>query len=156
MSWLAEEVYSKIHEVMPIFCVDLAIRRNDSIVLLKRKLEPDAGKWWLPGGRLRKGEAIMEAIGRVAREECGLMVEILAPMGHTDCWFNADPFGHGKGTHTVSLVWLCKPIGGELRPDENHDRAIWYSRYLHDKAIDDGMPSTVQTLVTRALEADLR
>lgn len=146
--FLPREIYEKIHAAMPIFCVDLVIERDGKFLLLKRDVEPDKGKYWFPGGRLIKGETILAAVARIAWEETNLSIEIVNLLGYTDCQFPADPFGHGQGTHTVSLVFRCRAIGGEVKVDERHTDARWWDVVRRPNMPD--MPSVVEGLLMKA------
>jgi len=51
-------------------------QRPDAILVLKRGTPPAMGRWCLPGGFIRYGEAPEAAAAREAREETGLAAEI--------------------------------------------------------------------------------
>ena len=59
-----------------IRCVG-AIITDDAgrLLLIQRGHEPEAGRWSLPGGRVRPGESDPQAVVREVHEETGLWVE---------------------------------------------------------------------------------
>ena len=67
-------LYQKITELLPIPSVEAVIPKGNSILFLKRNNEPAKGQWWFPGGRIRKGETLEEALYREVKEETGLEV----------------------------------------------------------------------------------
>jgi 8-oxo-dGTP diphosphatase len=50
--------------------------RDGRVLLIKRKFEPNKGRWSLPGGLLETGETLLEAGRREVREEVGVELEI--------------------------------------------------------------------------------
>jgi len=79
--WIDEKLYQKILEVMPIPTVDAIIVHNGKFLLLKRNNPPVKGEWWLPGGRIRKGEQLEGAVKREVREETGLECNVIRQVG---------------------------------------------------------------------------
>jgi ADP-ribose pyrophosphatase YjhB (NUDIX family) len=78
------------------------------ILLTRRRWEPYAGMWDLPGGFLGEEEHPLDGLRRELLEETGLEVE-------PEVWFGAFlvPYGEGPGTRTVlNLVWLARVVRG--------------------------------------------
>lgn len=148
--YIPRALYEKIHASMPILCVDLLVVRNGKVLLVKRKIEPAKDKWWLPGGRLMRGESIKDAAVRILKDETGLKAEPLSIVTHLEYISADDPFRHGKGTHTVSVIHSCGVIGGKLRLDRNHSEAQWW-----DGIRGDGIPTIICTLVNQFLGGSL-
>jgi 8-oxo-dGTP diphosphatase len=46
------------------------------ILMIKRRFEPNKGRWSLPGGLLETGEALVDAGRREVREELGTEIEV--------------------------------------------------------------------------------
>lgn len=101
------ELYGKIHLNMPILCVDTVVSSDGKIFLVRRANEPEKGKWWFPGGRVVRGESLIGASKRITRGEAGISVGKPQYLGHDETIFDADPFGHGQGTHTVNFVYAA-------------------------------------------------
>ena len=59
--------------------------------MLCRRREPHKGQWNAPGGKVREGETPAQACRREIREETGLDLEDLRPMGSVDCLDLGDP-----------------------------------------------------------------
>lgn len=104
---IPKELYSKIHELMPIICVDIVVGSGDGIILIKRDTEPAKGEWWFCGGRILKGEKLKSAARRIVKREAGLVINHTTYVGHDQTSFDTDPFGHGFGTHTINFVYAA-------------------------------------------------
>jgi 8-oxo-dGTP diphosphatase len=50
--------------------------REGRVLLIKRKFEPNKGRWSLLGGLLETGETLLEAGRREVREEVGVEIEV--------------------------------------------------------------------------------
>jgi hypothetical protein len=76
--FLEKEFYGKMVRDCIICCVDCLIVRYNShlqrkeALLVERGTHPAKGIWWLPGGRLFKGETFFDGAKRKARDETGL------------------------------------------------------------------------------------
>jgi ADP-ribose pyrophosphatase YjhB (NUDIX family) len=112
--WLSEEDYNFVCKRVPRLCVDLVIKGEHGVLFSLRAIEPQKGNWHLPGGRVFKGEKIEETIARIAQEETGLSVETEKCLGYMEF---LDEVQDGHERHTVSMVFLVRVTGGELKPD---------------------------------------
>jgi colanic acid biosynthesis protein WcaH len=113
---LSNEDFAYIYSKVPRFNVDLVVRTEGGIVLIKRSIEPHIGYYHVPGGTLYKGETFNDAAVRVAKNETGFDVEMVRILGAME--FPAEKRGD-LIIHTVSVVLEVKVIGGELRKDNN-------------------------------------
>jgi ADP-ribose pyrophosphatase YjhB (NUDIX family) len=118
---IPEGLYTKIAGVLPILCVDLVIKHGSRFLIIRRKRHPLKGRWWVPGGRVRKGESIVEAAKRKAMEELGLNVRILHPLGYYENQFQNEHDGGRK--HTVSIVMLAEAT--DLRVRLDYQSSAW-------------------------------
>jgi 8-oxo-dGTP diphosphatase len=96
----------------PIVGVGAVIVENGQVVLVKRRFEPLAGQWSLPGGRLELGETLEAGLAREMLEETGLEVEV-GPVVDVFDRILLDPERKVR-YHYVLIDYLCRPIGGAL------------------------------------------
>ncbi|HZP96942.1 MAG TPA: NUDIX hydrolase [Candidatus Limnocylindria bacterium] len=78
--------------------------------------------WVFPKGTPDPGETIEQTALREVREETGLDVEIVRPVGTTEYWF-AVP---GERVHKVVHFFLMRAVGGDVsRHDHEYDHVRW-------------------------------
>ena len=96
---------------------------GDKILLVERAGEPLKGYWSLPGGLLETGELIEDAVRREIREETGLDVQLLYRFDIFERIMRDD---QGRPEyHYVLVDYICKIVGGEMRPADDVSRVEW-------------------------------
>ena len=113
------------YPTQPIVGVGAVIVQDGKLVLIRRGVEPDKGKWSIPGGGVELGETVGDAAVREAKEECGLDIELVEdrPMDALDKMVPGE-----KGRlkyHYVLLQFLARPKGGTLKPTSDATEARW-------------------------------
>jgi 8-oxo-dGTP diphosphatase len=103
---------SRQYPGQPIVGVGAVIMQDGRVVLVKRRFEPLAGQWSLPGGRLELGETLEAGLAREMLEETGLEVEV-GPVIDVFDRILLDPERKVR-YHYVLIDYLCRPIGGTL------------------------------------------
>ncbi|MGD9797072.1 MAG: NUDIX hydrolase [Acidimicrobiia bacterium] len=56
----------------PVVCIGAVAVDDDRLLLVRRRPEPGAGRWSIPGGHVEPGETLAEAVVRELLEETGL------------------------------------------------------------------------------------
>jgi ADP-ribose pyrophosphatase YjhB (NUDIX family) len=64
------------YPVRPHIGVGVMMVRDNHLLLIKRKYNPDAGYWSIPGGHLDLGERVEHAAVREAHEETGFKTKV--------------------------------------------------------------------------------
>ena len=121
---LPQEEFDHIFSRDPRLAVELVIASDDRGVLLAlRDFGPCQGLWHLPGGTVRFGEPLVEAVKRVAQDELGLTVSIGQLLGYIEYPSHYD---HGLDS-PVGLAFRAD-VAGDLR-DEHDPRAdpAWFT-----------------------------
>jgi len=104
---IEEDLYREVLRAAPIACVDVAVIYCGMVLLVKRADKPAQGQWWLPGGRVMKGETMKEAAARKVREELGLGC-VVGPLVHTAETIFPDGPG-GIDVHSINACFLVYP-----------------------------------------------
>lgn len=110
----------------PMVTVDILVLKIQDkalkILLIKRKHEPYAGGWALPGGFIDMNESLQRAASRELFEETGLKNYFLLPLLQADDP-NRDPRGR-----TISHLFgtLISPSSPEMKAGDDATLAEWF------------------------------
>ncbi|WP_234789994.1 GNAT family N-acetyltransferase [Mycolicibacterium fortuitum] len=96
-----------------------AIMRDGALLLVRRRCDPEAGHWGLPGGKVDWLEPVQAAVVREIREELGIELESVQLLCVVD---QIDPV---KPEHWVAPVYLARQFSGEPRIVEPDKHAEW-------------------------------
>src|SRR5690606_15931260 len=100
-------VSSRLYPARPIVGGGGIILDGPRVVLIKRKYEPLANRWSLPGGSLEVGEHLEDGTARELLEETGLVVEV-GPVVEVFDRIQRDEDGRVR-YHFVLVDYLCRP-----------------------------------------------
>jgi 8-oxo-dGTP diphosphatase len=104
----------------PMVTVDVVIVTTGAkprVLLIRRKNEPFAGRWAIPGGFIEMDESLEDAARRELREETGVRATRLTQL-HTFGDPDRDPRGR-----VISVVYLARVNGARLKPKAADDAA---------------------------------
>lgn len=136
IEWVPDEYWKIGFKYFIRLTVDAAVMDENKICLAKRREEPFEGSWHLPGGFVRKGENLIEAVKRKAKEETGLEVDVKEPIGIYELY---DPRGH-----IVTIVWRCCLKAGKLKENARFfemNNLPANIKFQHEKIIRDAYDS---------------
>jgi colanic acid biosynthesis protein WcaH len=106
--FLNKHEFAQVARNTPLVSIDLIIRNPDQCVLVGlRTNEPAKGKWFVPGGVVRKYERLADAFARIVKAEIGLEASIgdAKFVGVFEHLYDSNVFEkEGFGTHYVVLA----------------------------------------------------
>lgn len=93
--------------------VGVFVVEEGKVLLVRRRMNPEKGKWSIPAGFLDSGEDPRETAVREAFEETNLRVKI---EGLIDVYHN--PAARGPGA-SIFILYRARLLGGELRAGDD-------------------------------------
>jgi len=114
-----------------------AVLGPKGLLLIRREFEPFRGMWGMPGGKMRRGEHLDEAVERELREETGISARFSGLCGAvTESVFA----GRRLLMHYLLMVCRLRAAGTALRRSREGD-AGWFPRRALAKMGADIVPS---------------
>jgi ADP-ribose pyrophosphatase YjhB (NUDIX family) len=106
----------------------VVFNERGEVLLVRRAIEPFRGFWALPAGYQEIDEDPVATVVREVLEEAGVVIEV---QGLLDLLYVSDD---PRKPANVA-VYLCRAVGGELRPGGEESEAGWFSL--------DGLPAKI-------------
>jgi 8-oxo-dGTP diphosphatase len=123
---LPQDEFDRIFSRVPRLTVEVLITSpDDGVLLALRDVDPCRGTWNLPGGTVRFGEPLTDAVQRVALDELRTAVDVGPLVGYIEY-----PSHYENGLDSpVGLVFEAEPTAGgpaggrwfRVLPDNMHD-----------------------------------
>ncbi|KZN58217.1 hypothetical protein N473_05610 [Pseudoalteromonas luteoviolacea CPMOR-1] len=108
---LDRKTFSTVIDATPLVSIDLIILNGQGQALLGERLNrPAKGFWFVPGGRIFKGESIVEAFERLTKEELGQPFSFMDAtlLGPYDHFYGDSVYGDELNTHYVAIAYVLK------------------------------------------------
>ncbi len=109
-----------IHFTDPKVGVGVLVVEEDRVLLIRRAVEPERGKWSLSAGYLDHGEDPRATAAREALEETGLTVVI---EGLLDVYFNPP----SRGGASIFILYRARRVAGEPMAGDDADDARFFA-----------------------------
>lgn len=107
----------------PIPAIGAVVVKDADVLLVMRGKDPGYGEWSIPGGAIRVGETLEQAVIRETKEEVGILIE---PVGLVEA---LDRIIHDKRGmilyHYILLDFLCLYRSGRLKAGSDAIKARW-------------------------------
>jgi ADP-ribose pyrophosphatase YjhB (NUDIX family) len=104
------------HYLDPKLVSCTVVESDGGIVLLRRGIQPQKGKWVMPGGYVDRGETVEHAACRETLEECGLTIRLKELLGIYSY----------QGEAVVIVVFTADYLSGDLHAgDETADAGLF-------------------------------
>lgn len=139
---LKDSDYLLVIRNAPLVSIDFLVMHDGKALLGLRRNKPAQGKWFVPGGRILKGETVAAALARVSKAEFGQLVMEATLAGVDDHFYLDNALGvDDVTTHYVVLVFVVNAPEIHPEPDSQHSEFRWWgiedliaSHDVHDNA----------------------
>ncbi|MBX7254079.1 MAG: NUDIX domain-containing protein [Candidatus Promineofilum sp.] len=108
-----------VHFTDPKVGVGVLVVEGDRVLLVRRGVAPERGKWSLPAGFLDQGEDPRATAAREALEEVGLTVAVEELL---DVFHNPP----GRGGASIFILYRARRLAGEPTPGDDADDARFF------------------------------
>jgi 8-oxo-dGTP diphosphatase len=106
-----------VHFVDPKVAAVVFIEKDGRVLLVRRAMSPEHGKWALPAGYIDDGEDPRAAAIREVREETGLTIEITRLID-----VQGGPDSHGA---SIVIIYAGRVLDGVAHPLDDADAVLW-------------------------------
>lgn len=143
MTYLDKDVFQTVVANTPLISIDLIVRDSTGRVLLGyRRNRPAQSSWFVPGGRIAKGESIAEAFRRLTHVELGMALSLdgSSYLGLYEHFYEDSAVDPDVATHyVVNAFSLTLEQPGETvdLPKDQHSGYRWLTvaELLADEAV---------------------
>ncbi len=122
---LTQKEFETIYSKVPRLTVEILVKNgNGAVYLTKRAIQPCKGQWHLPGGTVRFGEPMQDAVKRIAKRELGVNVIAMKNVGYMEY---PSHYEHGLDS-PVGIVFEVESYEGALIPNKESTEADWFTK----------------------------
>jgi colanic acid biosynthesis protein WcaH len=139
---LTNDRFLQTIESTPLIAIDLIVSNTEGEFLLGYRLnKPAQNSWFVPGGRIRKGETLDQAFRRIVLDELGcadLSRDDADLVGVYEHLYEDNVFGApGVSTHYVVLGYrLRHAVDSSAFPQKQHSAYRWASASQIESDVD--------------------
>ena len=120
---LSEQEFEAVFSKVPRLTVEVVVASADGVLLARRRSGPCEGLWHVPGGTVRLGERLTDAVARVARDELGLDVVADHLLGYIEYPSHLE-LGLGW---PVGVAFAVRPSAPDAPLAVTRDDVRWFS-----------------------------
>lgn len=129
--FLEADDFRRVIATTPLVSLDLVVQGSRGEVLFGQRLNrPARDFWFVPGGRVLKGETLDAAFERLTESELGVVLKRNAArlLGVYEHFYDDSVFGNAPGTHYVVLAYHMRlNLPASRLPMLQHNAYHWLS-----------------------------
>ena len=128
--WLSDDAFHQVVAHTPLVSLDFVVTNTQGEWLLGRRVNrPAQGSWFVPGGRVRKGETLENAAHRLIQEELGHPGDLkdMDFLGVYQHFYADSMLAPDLSTHYVVLAYqFVAELDIETLPRQQHRCYRWW------------------------------
>ena len=128
---LPKSVFDYIFSKVPRLTVEVIVVSPRGVLLTKRQIEPCRGRWHIPGGTVRYGEPLTDAVHRVAQTKFDRNVSIKEFLGYIEY-----PSHYNNGLDSPVGMAFKTELEGSIDDFTLDDYRQWFTKLpdnMHDE-----------------------
>jgi len=129
--FLSQQDFSQAIAQMPLFAIDLVVLNEHKQMLVGKRLnKPAKDYWFVPGGRILKGESLEQGFKRLTLNELGKSIELKQAklLGLFEHFYENSVFSDEISTHYINAAHVLMIKQDDLKSlptDEQHAGYRW-------------------------------
>jgi len=141
LGWLSDDAFRQVVAHAPLVSLDFVVTNDKGEWLLGQRVNrPAQGNWFVPGGRVRKGETLEAAAQRLTHDELGQAsaLDSMHFLGVYQHFYADSMLDPELSTHYVVLAYQLRLVPDlEVLPRQQHGRYDWWPPHaiLQDETV---------------------
>lgn len=128
---LSQKDFSSVIKNAPLFSIDLVLVNESKEVLFGKRINsPAKNFWFVPGGRVYKGESLADSFERITKDELGIVFSLNSaePLGLYEHFYNDSAVSDNISTHYINTPYMLK-VNQKFSclPNSQHSEYRWVS-----------------------------
>lgn len=103
----SSEEFKAIYSRVPRLTVEVIVKLDNGVALIKRQEPSWHGQWHIPGGTVLYKETIEQAVKRLAQEELGIQVKMQSLIGYIE--YPSEEKERGFGW-SIGMAFFCEAV----------------------------------------------
>jgi hypothetical protein len=120
---LSQSEFAEIFSKVPRLTVEIILVSTKGVLFTKRQIEPCKGMWHMPGGTVRFGEPLTDAVHRVGGQELGNKLIVDDFLGYIEY-----PSHYNEGLDSPVGMAFKTSLQGMISDFELDDNTQWFTR----------------------------
>ena len=124
---LNDKIFKVVVDSTPLISIDILLKKDNKVLLGKRKNKPAQGYFFSTGSRINKNETINNAMVRIAKNELNVELKSMPKLIGVFEHFYGDSIYPDASTHYVNLAYELEVKQSPDLPTDQHSEYKWFT-----------------------------